>query len=224
MIQKRVNERPKKNPLTQLGTLFPLFAVLLTAVSIFLPFWKIEMRAPQYPATVLKMFIYSYKMEGDTYEFDTLNHYAGVTFPSNLPEFNFLPYVLTGLAVIGLVIAFSSGKVRNYLLGTSLGLYLTLLVSCTVDLQYRLYLVGHNLDPHRPLVGIKPFTPPAVGPNQVGNMHTFSYFHLGALFLGLAVVLLFIAFRYRNLDLSLGEWFQRVRGFSFRRQTQYAKH
>jgi hypothetical protein len=57
---------------------------------------------------------------------------------------------------------------------------------------YKLYVFGHDLDPHAP-VNITPFMPVVVGTKQVANFTTHSWPSLGTIFMsvfGVGVVLI----------------------------------
>src|ERR1044071_6267354 len=53
-----------------------LAAVLLVA-SIFLPYWRLTLLAPQYPGG-LRVEAYLDRLDGDVREIDGLNHYIGM--------------------------------------------------------------------------------------------------------------------------------------------------
>jgi len=61
----------------RLPTIFFVLAVLLLIASIFLPYWKMTLEAPQYPKG-LSVQAYIYKLTGDVNEIDGLNHYIGM--------------------------------------------------------------------------------------------------------------------------------------------------
>src|SRR5210317_981713 len=52
-------------------------AALLLLVSIFLPYWKMTLLAPQYPGG-LHVTAYVNELTGDVAEIDGLNHYIGM--------------------------------------------------------------------------------------------------------------------------------------------------
>ncbi len=52
-------------------------AALLLLVSIFLPYWKMTLLAPQYPGG-LHVMAYVNELTGDVAEIDGLNHYIGM--------------------------------------------------------------------------------------------------------------------------------------------------
>jgi len=52
-------------------------AIVLMIVSYFLPLWKMNLEAPQYPQGLV-LTAYGNRMEGDLTEINSLNHYVGV--------------------------------------------------------------------------------------------------------------------------------------------------
>ena len=52
-------------------------AAVLLLVSMFLPYWKMTLNAPQYPSG-LSVEVFVNRMTGDVAEIDGLNHYIGM--------------------------------------------------------------------------------------------------------------------------------------------------
>jgi copper chaperone NosL len=61
-----------------------IISAIFLAVSIFIPIWRIELDAPQYPEG-LGLQIFSYKLGGDVAIINGLNHYIGMQTLLNLP-------------------------------------------------------------------------------------------------------------------------------------------
>ena len=61
----------------RLPTLLFILAAVLLIASIFLPYWKMTLQAPQYPKG-LSVQAYIFKLTGDVGEIDGLNHYIGM--------------------------------------------------------------------------------------------------------------------------------------------------
>ena len=191
--------------------MLPLCAGILIMLSLVLPFWSVSMQAPQYPEKNLTVKIYANRMAGDIWEFNELNQYAGVKFPENLPEFKFLPSLLAGLALLSIVAAFVPVRVKRWLLPSFLALLSLVLAGALVDLAWQLYQVGHNLDPHAPMAGIPPFTPPLLGRNKVANFTTLSLFRSGGISIGIALIFSLVATLKRNSTVTVLEWGIRLR-------------
>lgn len=185
---------------------FPIVAGLFIIAAIFLPLWSVSMTAPQYPDQDLVIRVYTDRMAGDVEEYNILNQYVGVTFPEYLPEFEVLPLVLAGFGVFSIVVGFLPPKVKKWALPILLVLYSILLVGGVADLQYRLYVTGHDLDPNAPMQGIGTFTPPLIGVNQVWNFTTTSLIRSGIVSMGLAFILILIAFFNRDNNIVGCEW------------------
>ncbi len=60
-----------------LPTVLLVLAAVMLVVSIFLPFWHMQLNAPQYPGG-LHVVGYVNRMTGDVHEIDSLNHYIGM--------------------------------------------------------------------------------------------------------------------------------------------------
>ena len=55
-------------------------AAILMVASIFLPYWSLDLAAPQYPKG-LRIHAYVDRVEGDVVEIDAWNHYIGLPSP-----------------------------------------------------------------------------------------------------------------------------------------------
>jgi hypothetical protein len=151
------------------------------------PLWRISMEAPQYP-NGLWMDVYVHKLDAgheghDIVEINTLNHYIGMhkIVPEDFAELGYMPLVLGVLIILALRVA-AVGNVR---------MLVDLTVACFYALGfllarfvYRLYVFGHQLDPHAPF-DVEPFTPVIIGTKQVANFTTHSLPHTGTYLVGL---------------------------------------
>src|SRR6188474_773038 len=83
-----------------------ILAAILVATNIFLPIWKIQLWAPQYPEG-LALLIYADKLAGDVDIINGLNHYIGMAtlHTENFVEFSFLRYIFGVLAICILITA-----------------------------------------------------------------------------------------------------------------------
>lgn len=171
-------------------------AALLLVGSIFLPWWGMKFYAPQYPEG-LDIIVYPNKLAGDIDIVNGLNHYIGMKEFSeeDFPELQYLPYIIGGLALLTLLVAFLRKKALIYGLivlfavGGALGIY---------DINRWLTNYGTNLDPRAP-IEVEPFVPPVIGANTIANFVTESYFSYGSFFLGAAFLcLLFPLWRDRK--------------------------
>jgi len=174
-----------------------MLAALMLMISMFLPYWSMTMRAPQYPKG-LRVDVYVNHLEGDVQEIDALNHYLGMP---PLDEGGQLERSISIFAIVVLGLLLMAGVfVHNQWAGVlalpALGYPLVFLA----DLWWILYRYGHSIDPTSALGGaVEPFTPPLVGPGMVGQFGTMASFEPG-LYLAFAAVLVVLA----------GLWFHRA--------------
>lgn len=73
-----------------------LFAAAgLMIASLFVPFWRIDLDAPQYPEG-LRLLIWANKIAGDVEIINGLNHYIGMKtlHSADFIEFKILPWLL----------------------------------------------------------------------------------------------------------------------------------
>lgn len=173
-----------------------LAAVLLLIPVFFVPIWKITLEAPQYPEG-LGMFIMVNTIQGlnpnDLNSINGLNHYIGMKKiePESIPELVWMPKLLTGLIVFGLV-AFFFGKRSLYLVWSIL--FLILLAVGFYDFYLWSYDYGHNLDPHAAIkVPGMTYQPPLLGSKQLLNITAWSLPGLGGVLLGLSLIIALFA-------------------------------
>lgn len=160
-----------------------LAAVASLAFAARLPIWKAQFHAPQYPDG-LNVAAYGNRVEGDLGEIGELSHYIG------MPAFNFvgMPEMRLWLAVILIAIVAAVVAVvtrRRWLRRLACaGLWL-IPVGALADVQYRLWQIGHSLDPTSP-IRVTPFTPKVIGPTTLMNFTVTGY-------PGMALVLIAVA-------------------------------
>src|ERR1043166_1587184 len=89
-----------------------IFVVILCLSTLwFLPMWRIDLRAPQYPGG-LSMKIWINDVKGDIDIINGLNHYIGMKtiHKRDFPEFIFLPVAMLVFMGLGLVVLSLSRK------------------------------------------------------------------------------------------------------------------
>ena len=86
-------------------------AAIMLSGAIFLPIWRIELSAPQYPEG-LALQIYANALAGDVDVINGLNHYIGMKtlHTEDFIEFTILPYIIGAFVVLGLFVAFINKK------------------------------------------------------------------------------------------------------------------
>lgn len=175
-LERLVGPRVPEQELARVRTRFLVPTLLLTGaallllISIFQPFWRLTLHAPQYPQG-LKVDAYLNRLEGDVREIDGLNHYIGMR---PLGEAAQLERSLSVLAVtvIALLVLAAIFIHNRRALWLSLPALL-FPVGFLVDLYLWLRHFGTNLDPRAPLSSsIEPFVPPVLGVGTVGQFET----------------------------------------------------
>ena len=144
----------------------------------FLPVWRIDLFAPQYPEG-LTMNIWINGLSGDVDIINGLNHYIGMRHitVAMFPEFKYLSYVVLFFIVLGMLVALS-GKSKfllAYLGLTAIGGILAMYDFYTWGYNY-----GHNLDPTAPIqVPGLFYQPPLIGHKRLLNFDAYSFPHIG---------------------------------------------
>lgn len=182
-----------RQKLSGLSRILLMLTAILVFASIFVPIWRIELDAPQYPEGLV-MQIYANKLGGQVEIINGLNHYIGMAtlHADDFVEFTVLPYILGAYALlIALVGLFGN---RRWLLIAFIAFALFGVVAM-VDFWRWEYEYGHNLDPNAAIVvpGMA-YQPPLIGFKQLLNFGAYSipdiggwFFIAGALLMGIAI-------------------------------------
>jgi hypothetical protein len=168
-------------------------AVVLLLVSIFVPYWKMTLHAPQYPKGLVAQ-AYVNRLVGDIREIDGLNHYIGMRPLGEAASLE-LSLSIAAIAVISLLVLSTIFVHTRWaaLLALPALLFPAVFLG---DLAYWLHTYGQNLDPTAPLSSsIKPFTPPVLGTGKIGQFSTVAEPDIG-LIMAAAASLLIIAGLY----------------------------
>lgn len=147
-------------------------ARILLLVSVFLPYWRMELVAPQYPEG-LHLTAYVNHLTGDVREIDGLNHYIGMKPLDEAAKLERASGVWLIVAMVLMVemAAFVHNKFA-VLFAVPAATFPAVFL---IDLAYWLRAFGRNLDPHAPLSNsVKPFTPTVLGEGGIGQFKTFS--------------------------------------------------
>lgn len=158
-------------------------AALLLVATFFLPLWQIELEAPQYPEG-LGMNIFLHTVEGaspnDLESINNLNHYIGMKRiePDSIAELAFMPYIMAGMIVLGLLAAASG---RRWTALAWVALFAALGIAGMIDFYIWEYNYGHDLDP-KAIIKIPgmSYQPPLIGSEQILNFMAHSYPGIGA--------------------------------------------
>lgn len=168
-----------------------LLAILLILPTFFLPMWRIQLTAPQYPEG-LEMQIWFSRIIGDIGTINDLNHYIGMKkiLPDEIPELKFLtPLILSVVIMLLLVFLFR----KKWLLLISYIYFLCMAVYGFYDFWSWEYDYGHHLDPRAAIkIPGMNYQPPLIGYKQLLNFTSYSYPAAGGILLMASGMLLFL--------------------------------
>jgi hypothetical protein len=149
-----------------------MVARILLLVSIFFPYWHMELEAPQYPSGLF-LTAYVNNLTEDVKEIDGLNHYIGMRPLGEAAAFerSASVYLMIAMVLMVEVAAFVHSKWAVLLAIPVIGFP----VGFIVDLYYWMRHFGLNLDPHAPLSNsVKPFVPTVIGEGGIGQFKTYA--------------------------------------------------
>ena len=180
----------KENNLTILSKVLLVLVGLLFICSLFVPMWRIELDAPQYPEGLM-LQLHANKIGGDVDIINGLNHYIGMAtlHTENFFEFTVLPYVFGIFAFISLILVFINNRkaVFGFLIT-----FVLFVILAGIDFYRWNYEYGHNLDPNAAIkVPGMAYQPPLIGYKQLLNFGAYSIPDTGGWMLVGAGILLF---------------------------------
>lgn len=173
---------------------------LTLIVTYFVPIWRIDLFAPQYPEG-LTMKIWLNTLKGDVEIINGLNHYIGMRHikVEMFPEFEFLIYVVGFYILLGLLVAYF-GRLAIlfwYIVFTAFGG-----VFAMFDFYRWGYDYGHNLDETAAIkVPGLSYQPPLLGHKRLLNFDAYSLPDIGGWIVIIAasiMILLWIYEYYRH--------------------------
>lgn len=183
--------------------LFLILASFCLVASIFVPIWRIELDAPQYPEGLM-LLIYANKLGGQVDIINGLNHYIGMAtlHAENFIEFTVLPYIIGCFALFSFLVGVVGQKKLLYLLFGSFVLFGILAMA---DFWRWEYNYGHNLDPNAAIIvpGMS-YQPPLIGFKQLLNFGAYSVPDIGGWLFIIAGLLMLSALLIEKNILSLG--------------------
>lgn len=176
--------------------LFGVAAILLVA-SIFFPYWRLTLHAPQYPKG-LTVQAYLNRLAGDVQEIDGLNHYIGMRPLNEAAQFERSISIL-GVAAVALLILAAIFVHTHWAALLALPALLFPVIFL-IDLQYWLANFGQNLDPTAALSSsIDPFVPPVLFEGKIAQFRTWAEPEMGLwLAVAASVVILLGLFFHRR--------------------------
>ncbi len=184
-----------QSKISGLSRIFLVLAALLLLTNLFLPVWRIELFAPQYPEG-LALQIHANGLKGDVEIINGLNHYIGMKtlHTEDFFEFGILPYLFGGLALLFVVAAFFGTRRWLY---ASLATLVVFGIVALVDFYRWNYNYGHDLDPNAAIkVPGMAYQPPVLGFKQLLNFGAYSIPDLGGWAMVGAALLLIVATAY----------------------------
>ena len=179
-----------------LPTIFLGAAAFLLLVSIFLPYWKLTLVAPQYP-NGLHVHVYVNQVKGDVREIDTLNHYIGMrslTEAANL-ERTLSIFLIAVISLLAFAAIYVHSPVALFF-SIPAFLYPAIFLG---DLYFWMWNFGTHLDPRAPLSGaVKPFVPPILGASQVAQFKTIASWDIGLILSFIASALIIVGLYFHR--------------------------
>jgi hypothetical protein len=170
--------------------------------SLFLPYWHMELKAPQYPKG-LHLTAFVNRVEGHVREINGLNHYIGMR---KLDEAAKLEKALSVWGIIAMVLLVEGATFIHSRWAALFVLPAILFPAFfLLDMHWWMKDFGLNLDPRAPLSSsVKPFVPTILGVGEIGQFKTIAQMGWG-LYLawaaaGLSLLALFFhRFAYKPL-------------------------
>lgn len=188
-------------------TVVLMAARVLLLVSIFFPYWRMELEAPQYP-NGLFLTAYVNHLTGDVREIDGLNHYIGMRPLGEAAAFERAASVWMIIAMFllveGAALVHTKWAVLLAIPAVSFP------IGFLADLYFWMRSFGLNLNPEAPLSNaVKPFVPTVVGEGGIGQFKTYADLGTGYWLSCACAVLVIIGFcfhrrAYRPLTLAAG--------------------
>lgn len=177
------------------------FAALILIITYFVPIWKIDLNAPQYPEG-LGLRIWLNEIGGlkpnDLQNINGLNHYIGMKAiePESIPELKIMPYIIAFMIFFGLVNAAVGKPIlpRIWIIT-----FILVGIAGLVDFYLWGYEYGHNLHPDAPIkVPGMTYQPPLIGSKQLLNIDAVSLPYTGGYIILLSILLTAFAVYYNS--------------------------
>lgn len=146
---------------------------LALIATYFLPIWRIDLWAPQYPEG-LSMQIWLNKLSGQVEIINGLNHYIGMAHIKEemFPEFKIMPYLVAGIILFGIITAVLRSR---KLLIFFVGILIIAGIAAMADFYRWGYEYGHNLaDDAAIKVPGMTYQPPLIGYKELLNFGAYS--------------------------------------------------
>ena len=191
--------------LSKISRVMMAIASLLLLGLFFLPAWRIDLFAPQYPEGLM-MNIWIDRISGDVEIINGLNHYIGMKpFTSeSFPEFKYLYLIVIFFMLFGLLISITgkSSLLKYFLIVSFLG-------GCVAmyDFYQWGYEYGHDLDPKAAIqVPGLSYQPPVFGHKRLLNFDAYSFPDIGGwlVVIAVAIACFILIFEYYKIKKAKG--------------------
>lgn len=188
-----------KNKLSNISRLLLVIAAIGLVAVLFLPIWRIDLDAPQYPEG-LSLSIHAKGLQGNVDIINGLNHYIGMKTLHNedFVEFTVLPYCIVFFAAAFFLVAVIN---KRRLLNILFILFVCFGIVAMIDFWRWEYNYGHNLNPNAAIVvpGMA-YQPPLIGFKQLLNFGAYSVPDIGGwIFIGAgAIALLCVVIEWKR--------------------------
>lgn len=177
------------------------FAALILIVTYFVPIWKIDLNAPQYPEG-LGLRIWLNEIGGlkpnDLQSINGLNHYIGMKaiVPESIPELKIMPFIIAFMIFFGL---FNAAIGKPVLPKIWVVTFVVIGIAGLIDFYLWGYDYGHNLDPSAPIkVPGMTYQPPLIGSKQLLNIDAVSLPYTGGYIILFSILLTAFAVYYNS--------------------------
>lgn len=177
------------------------FAALILIATYFVPIWKIDLNAPQYPEG-LGLRIWLNEIGGlkpnDLQSINGLNHYIGMKaiVPESIPELKIMPFIIAFMIFFGL---FNAAMGKPVLPKIWVVTFIIIGIVGLIDFYMWGYEYGHNLDPSAPIkVPGMTYQPPLIGSKQLLNINAVSLPYTGGYIIFISIILTTIAVYYNS--------------------------
>lgn len=149
-----------------------MLARVMLLISIFLPYWHMELEAPQYP-NGLYLTAYVNHLADDVKEIDGLNHYIGMR---PLGEAGALERATAVWLILAMFLLVEGASFVHSKWAVLLALpAITFPAVFLADMYYWMRTFGLNLDKDAPLShSVKPFVPTVLGEGGIGQFKTYA--------------------------------------------------
>lgn len=177
-------------------SLMLMAARVLLIISIFFPYWHMELDAPQYP-NGLYLTAYVNHLTGDVREIDGLNHYIGMRPLGEAAAFERAASVWM---ILGMFMLIEGAALIHSRWAVVLAIpAITFPVGFLADLAFWMRNFGLNLNPEAPLsASVKPFVPTVLGEGGIGQFKTYADLGTGYWLAVAATFLIIVGFYFHR--------------------------